>query len=55
MSLRTARCGIDASLQQDLPDRRWGDLDPEHEEFAVHPPVTPAGVLLCQPQDEGAD
>lgn len=33
----------------------WGNLDPEHEQFAVHPPIAPTGVLVRQAQHQGAD
>jgi hypothetical protein len=32
---------VDPGLAQDRPDRRRGDLDPEGEQFAVHPPIPP--------------
>ena len=42
-------------LAQDLPHRRRGDRDPEGEQFAVHSPVSPAGVLAGQAHHQGAD
>jgi hypothetical protein len=47
--------GIHPGLAQDLPYRRWGDRDPEGEQFAMHSPISPAGVLACQAQDQGPD
>jgi hypothetical protein len=50
-------CGIDSGLAQAFPERGWGqgDRDPERQEFAVHSPISPAGVLAGQAQHQGAD
>jgi hypothetical protein len=42
-------------LLQDLPYCGGGDLDTERGQFAVDTPVAPGGVLLGQPQHQGAD
>jgi hypothetical protein len=47
--------GLDAVGYEDLPDGGGRDVDSQGGEFAVVPPVTPAGVVACQAQDEGAD
>jgi hypothetical protein len=39
------RCGIDAGHAKDLPHRRRGDVDPEGEQLAMYPPVSPGRVL----------
>jgi len=52
---RSVGCGIDACLAHDLPDRGRGDLHPEYQQFAVHPPISPTAVLPGQAQHQGAD
>lgn len=47
--------GVDPGLAQDLPDGGRGDVDPEREQFAVHPAIPPAAVLLCQAQHQHSD
>ena len=44
---RPARCGIDADVMQDLPHGRGGDAMAEPDQFALHPPVSPGGILNC--------
>jgi transcriptional regulator with XRE-family HTH domain len=46
---------VDPGVVQDLPHGGGGDLDAEHEEFAVDAPVAPAWVLSCQAQYHKAD
>ncbi|MFC7534645.1 VOC family protein [Actinoplanes sp. GCM10030250] len=46
---------IDLRLTQDFPDRRRGDLDPEGEQFAVHPAGPPRWILRNQAQHQRAD
>ena len=36
-------------------DGRFGDLDPEHQQFAVYPRRSPQWVFLVHPSDEIAD
>jgi hypothetical protein len=43
------RCGVEAGLLEDLPHGRRPDLDTEDQQFTVHPPVPPGGVLGDQP------
>ena len=47
--------GVDSGLVQDLPDGGRGERDPEREQFAMHSPISPAGVLACQAQYQGPD
>src|SRR4051812_34633509 len=49
------RCRVYASLFENLPDRRCGDLDTEEEQFAVDPAVPPRAVLPGQAQNQPAD
>src|SRR5215471_21776879 len=42
--------GVDPGFPQQLPHGGRGDLHPEHEQFAVQPPIPPAGVLPGQAQ-----
>jgi hypothetical protein len=51
----TLGCRVDAGVFEDLPDGGRGDGDAEHQQFAVHPPVFPVGILLCQPQNKRTD
>jgi hypothetical protein len=52
---RAIRCRIDASALEDLLYRRGGNLHPEHEQFTVDTPISPAGILRGQTQDQRAD
>ncbi len=42
---RPARCRIDAGFMEDLPHRGGGDAMAEPDQFALHPPVSPSGIL----------
>lgn len=42
-------------LLEDLPDGGGRDLDAEGGELALHAPISPAGALANQAQDEGTD
>jgi len=44
---RSARCRIDTGLMQDPPHGGGGDAMAEPDEFALHAPVSPGGVLGC--------
>jgi hypothetical protein len=46
---RPARCGIDASVMHDLPHGRGGDAMAEPAQLALHPPMSPRGVLVGHP------
>src|SRR5205809_1074049 len=46
---------IDPGLAPHLPHRGRGDRDPEREQLAVHPPITPQAVLPHQAQHHSAD
>ena len=48
-------CRVDPGLAQDLPDGGRGDLHPEHQQFAVHPAISPAGILADQAEHQDAD
>jgi hypothetical protein len=41
---------VDPGLVQDLLDGGSGDLHPEHQQFAMHPAISPPGILADQPQ-----
>ena len=43
---------VDPGLAQDLPDGGRGDLHPEHQQFAVHPAISPAGILADQAEHQ---
>jgi hypothetical protein len=47
--------GVDPGFPQDLPYRRRRYLHPEHEQFTVHAPIPPPGVLPDQAQHQDAD
>jgi hypothetical protein len=36
---------VDPGLVQDLPDGGSGDLYPAHQQFAMYPAISPAGIL----------
>lgn len=40
-----ARCGIDTSVVQDLPNGGGGDAMAEPDQFTLHPPMSPGGIL----------
>ena len=42
---RSMRGGINASVVQNLPHRRGGDVMTEPDQFALHAPMSPGGVL----------
>ena len=46
---------VEPAAEQDRPDRRRGDPDPELEELPADPLVPPAWVLLAQADDEVPD
>lgn len=40
---------------EDLPDNRGSDLDGQDGEFTVDTAITPARILLSEPENEGVD
>jgi hypothetical protein len=46
---------LDAVDLEDLPDGGGRDLESQDGDFAVESPVSPAGVVVRQAQDEGSD
>jgi hypothetical protein len=44
---RTAGCGADPGVVQDLPDRRGSDRVAEFHEFALHAPVPQVGLSVA--------
>jgi hypothetical protein len=44
---RPARRGIDTGVMQNLPHGGGGDAMAEPDQFALHPPVSPDGILNC--------
>ena len=47
---RSAGCGVDPGLLQDLPYRRRRYLHSQASQFAVDPAVAPSGILPGQPE-----
>ena len=52
---RTARCGVDPGVMQDLPHRGGRDAVAELDEFALHPPVSPGRIVDGHADNELAD
>jgi hypothetical protein len=52
---RPARRGIDTGVMQDLPHGRGGDPMAEPDQLALHPPMSPRGVLVCHPHHQLLD
>jgi hypothetical protein len=52
---RPARCWIDAGVMQDLPHRGGGDAMAEADQFALHPPVSPGGILGSHADNQVSD
>src|SRR5258708_28307202 len=48
-------CGVDAVFLEDVPHGGGGDLDAAGREFAVDAPVAPVGVVVGEPEHQGAD
>jgi hypothetical protein len=44
---RSARGRIDTGIMQNLPHGGGGDAMAKSYQFALHPPVSPAGILDC--------
>ena len=43
------------AVARDLPDGGSGDLHPEYQQLAVHPAISPPGILADQPQHQDAN
>ena len=52
---RTARCGVDPGVMQNLPHRGGRDGVAELDEFALHPPVSPGRIVDGHADNELAD
>lgn len=52
---RSSRRGVDVGIVQDLPHGGGRDAMAESDQFALHPPVSPAGILRCHPHHEILD
>jgi len=52
---RAAGCGVDPGIMQDLPHRRGSDRVAELDEFALHAPVPPSGIVGRDADHELAD
>jgi len=52
---RSARCGIDAGVMQDLPHGRGGDVMVKPDQLALYSPMPPREVLICHPHHQLLD
>jgi hypothetical protein len=52
---RPARCGVDTSVMQDLPHGAGGDAMAEPDQLALHPPMSPGGILGCHANHQSCD
>jgi hypothetical protein len=52
---RPARCRVEASVMEYLPHRGGSDAMAESDQFALHSPVPPGGILGCHADDKLLD